>query len=185
MIVLNMLLFLLVYMVYVCIYVVYTMLFVLYVFYCVLNMCSYLIVVFLFMRMLCVYLYTFELLFFICYCLTFIFHFHDHDVWANMAQKRANRIVRKMAREIDQKWPKEQRMVRKIDQRWSNKWSGKCSPDFEGEFIDMFPIDRLSIFDGIWTIPRHLFFRRLRNNVRPAIFAQLFALITFLKSFFS
>ena len=38
------------------------------------------------------------------------------------------------------------------------KWSGKCSPDFEGEFIEMFPTDRLSIFDGIWAVPRHIFF---------------------------
>ena len=44
-------------------------------------------------------------------------------------------------------------MVRKIVE----KWSRKRSPDFEGEFIEMFPTDRLSIFGGIWAIPRHFF----------------------------
>ena len=45
------------------------------------------------------------------------------------------------------------RMVRKIVE----KLSRKRSPDCEGEFIEMFPTDRLSIFDGIWAVPRHFF----------------------------
>ena len=41
--------------------------------------------------------------------------------------------------------------------KWSDKLSGKCSPDFEGEFIDMFPTDRLSIFDRFWVFLTHFF----------------------------
>ena len=57
---------------------------------------------------------------------------------------------------------------RKLSGKWSAKLykqlSGKCSPEFGGEFREMFPTDRLSIFDGIWAVPRH-FFRCLRKNV--------------------
>ena len=42
--------------------------------------------------------------------------------------------------------------------KWSKKWSGKRSPDFEGEFIEMFPMDRLAIFDRFWVVLRHFFF---------------------------
>ncbi len=46
----------------------------------------------------------------------------------------------------------------------ANEYSGKWSPDFEGEFIQTLPVNRLSIFDGFRPIPRY-FFRRLRTNV--------------------
>ena len=60
---------------------------------------------------------------------------------------------------LGQTWPRK-RPPKENEQwsgKWSKKWSGKRSPDFEGEFIEMFPTDRLSIFDGIWAVPRHFF----------------------------
>ena len=48
--------------------------------------------------------------------------------------------------------------------KWYKKWSGQCSLDFEGEFVEMFPVDHVSICCSFWSIPRHLF-RCLRKNV--------------------
>ena len=42
-------------------------------------------------------------------------------------------------------------------QQLSNKWFGKLSPNFESEFVEMFPVDRLSIFEGFRFIPKHFF----------------------------
>ena len=69
----------------------------------------------------------------------FILYFYDHD-----PENPSNNVQKS----VPQEW----------SGKLSGKWSGKRSPDFEGEFIEMFPMDRLYIFDGIWAVPRHFFF---------------------------
>ena len=49
------------------------------------------------------------------------------------------------------------KIINKWSGKWSEKLSGKCSPDFEGEFIEMFPMDCLATFDTFWVVLRHFF----------------------------
>ena len=50
-----------------------------------------------------------------------------------------------------------QKMVQKFGLKIVWKYSEKCSPDCEGEFVDVFPTDRSSVFDGFWAVLRHFF----------------------------
>ena len=98
-----------------------------------------------------------------CCVLYFLFIFYIHIFYLIILWSWFRKIIATVSSKCSKNGPE------KWSGKWSKKWSGKCSPDFEGEFIEMFPIDRLSIFDGFRSIPRHFFF-----DVSEKMFDRLF-----------